>query len=136
PARNFLPSTGRLIALEWPKGEGVRVDAGIERGGEVTPYYDPMIAKLIVHAPTRDKALDKLALALEQSTVIGPHNNVGFLAALARAREFRSGNFDTAFIDRHLNELVSRAGDPDNAAIAAAAEHMLLSEQARTGTST
>src|SRR5690349_11209189 len=135
PARNFLPSTGKLIALDWPSGEGVRVDTGIEAGGEVTPFYDPMIAKLIVHAPTRDKALDKLAGALEQSTVIGPHNNVVFLAALARARDFRSGKFDTSFIDRHLRELAAPADTPDNAAIAAAAERFFLSEQARTAAS-
>jgi len=133
PARNFLPSTGKLIALDWARGGGIRVDTGIEAGGEVTPFYDPMIAKLIVHGPTRDKALDGLALALEQSTVIGPHNNVGFLAALARAQEFRNGNFDTGFIDRHLNELIALADKPDYAAIAAAAEQFFLSEQARTG---
>jgi 3-methylcrotonyl-CoA carboxylase alpha subunit len=121
--------------LQIPSGPGVRWDGGIATGSDVTLHYDPMLAKLIVHAPTRDKALDKLAAALEQSTVIGPHNNVGFLAALARAREFRSGKFDTSFIDQHLSELVAPAGEPDNAAIAAAAERLFLSEQARTGAS-
>jgi 3-methylcrotonyl-CoA carboxylase alpha subunit len=131
PARNFLPSTGRLIALEWPEGDGIRIDAGVEAGDEVTPFYDPMIAKLIVHAPVRDKALDKLAAALDQSTVIGPRNNVGFLAALARAQEFRSGTFDTSLIDRHSAELIAPAAEPADAAIAAAAEKFFLSEQAK-----
>jgi 3-methylcrotonyl-CoA carboxylase alpha subunit len=131
PARGFLPSTGKLTALQWPNGEGVRIDTGVEAGGEVSPFYDPMIAKMIVHAPTRDKALDKLAGALDQSVVIGPRNNVGFLAALARAKGFRSGQFDTGFIDQHLDELVVRTGDVDKGAVALAAERLLLADQAR-----
>ena len=64
PARGFLPSTGTLLALQFP--DGVRVDTGVEQGSAITPYYDPMIAKMIAHAPTREAALDKLAAALEQ----------------------------------------------------------------------
>ena len=131
PARGFLPSTGKLVALQWPQGEGVRIDTGVEAGGEVSPFYDPMIAKMIAHAPTRDKALDTIAGALDQSVVVGPRNNVGFLAALARAKGFRSGKFDTGFIDQHLAELVPPAGDVDNAAVALAAERLLLADQAR-----
>jgi 3-methylcrotonyl-CoA carboxylase alpha subunit len=131
PARGFLPSTGKLSALEWPKGEGVRVDTGVESGGEVSPFYDPMIAKMIVHAPTREKALDNLAAALDQSIVVGPRNNVGFLAALARAKGFRGGQFDTGFIDQHIGELVQPADAIDKAAVALAAERLLLADQAR-----
>jgi 3-methylcrotonyl-CoA carboxylase alpha subunit len=131
PARGFLPSTGKLVALQWPQGEAVRIDTGVEAGGEVSPFYDPMIAKMIVHAPTREKALDRLADALEQSVVVGPRNNVGFLAALARAKEFRDGHFDTGFIDQHLSDLVSPAGGVDNAAVAAAAERLLFAERAK-----
>ena len=61
PERGFLPSTGRLIALKFPKAEGLRIDTGVEAGSEVTPFYDPMIAKLIVHGKSRDEALDRLA---------------------------------------------------------------------------
>ena len=61
PERGFLPSTGRLIALQFPKTDSLRVDSGVETGSEVSPFYDPMIAKLIVHAKTRDEALDRLA---------------------------------------------------------------------------
>ena len=131
PARGFLPSTGKLVVLQWPQGEGVRIDTGVEAGGEVSPFYDPMIAKMIVHAPTREKALDKLAGALDQSVVIGPRSNVGFLAALARAKDFRSGQFDTGFIDQHIAELVHPPGDVDKAAVALAAERLLLADQAR-----
>jgi 3-methylcrotonyl-CoA carboxylase alpha subunit len=131
PARGFLPSTGRLTVLEWPNGEGVRIDTGVESGGEVSPFYDPMIAKMIVHAPAREKALDNLATALDQSVVVGPRSNVGFLAALARAKDFRAGRFDTGFIDQHLAELLPSAGALDKAAMALAAERLLLAEQAR-----
>ena len=125
PAHGFLPSTGRLVALEWPDEPGVRIDTGVESGAEVTPYYDPMIAKVIAHAPTRTEALDRLARALEQSVVIGPRTNVAFLAALCRAAEFRGGAFDTGFIDRHLDTLVPKAGEADRGAIAAAAQALV-----------
>jgi 3-methylcrotonyl-CoA carboxylase alpha subunit len=131
PSRGFLPSTGKLTVLEWPQGEGVRIDTGVESGGEVSPFYDPMIAKMIVHAPSRETALDNLAAALDRSIVIGPRNNVGFLATLARAPDFRRGQFDTGFIDQHLGELVHPAGELDKAAVALAAERLLLADQAR-----
>ncbi|HVV78502.1 MAG TPA: biotin carboxylase N-terminal domain-containing protein [Pseudolabrys sp.] len=131
PARGFLPSTGKLTVLEWPKDEGVRIDTGVESGGEVSPFYDPMIAKMIVHSPTREKALDNLGIALDQSVVVGPRSNVGFLASLARAKDFRAGRFDTGFIDQHLSELLPSAGTLDKAAMALAAERLLLAEQAR-----
>jgi 3-methylcrotonyl-CoA carboxylase alpha subunit len=86
---------------------------------------------MIVHAPARDKALDNLASALDQSVVVGPRSNVGFLAALARAKDFRAGRFDTGFIDQHLAELLPSAGALDKAAMALAAERLLLKEQAR-----
>src|SRR6478672_11399318 len=105
PEREFLPSTGRLIALRFPRNEGLRVDSGVDAGSEVSPFYDPMIAKLIVHAKTRDDALDRLARALEQTVLVGPRSNAGFLAALCRAPGFRKGQFDTGFIERNLVDL-------------------------------
>ena len=84
PENGFLPSTGRIVALELPAD--IRVDSGVEAGGEVTPYYDAMIAKLIAHAPTREAALDRLAAALDRTVIAGPRSNVAFLAALCRAR--------------------------------------------------
>jgi len=129
PPRGFLPSTGKLIAVQWPQGEGLRIDTGVETGAEVTPFYDPMIAKLIAHAPTRKAALDRLADALDKSVVVGPRSNVGFLAALCRASEFRAGHFDTGFIDRHLAELVPPAGGLDRGAVALAAQRLLQGER-------
>ena len=85
PARGFLPSTGTLLALQFP--DGVRVDTGVEQGSAITPYYDPMIAKMIAHAPTREAALDKLAAALERTVAAGPHTNLALArGALPRRR--------------------------------------------------
>ena len=95
PERGFLPSTGALVALKFP--EGVRVDTGVEQGSAISPYYDPMIAKMIAHAPTREAALDRLAQALDRTVAAGPRTNLGFLADLCRAEPFRKGAFDTGF---------------------------------------
>jgi 3-methylcrotonyl-CoA carboxylase alpha subunit len=105
PEHGFLPSTGKLVALELPTGDGIRVDTGVEEGSEVTPFYDPMIAKVIAHADTREAALDRLASALDRTIVAGPRSNVAFLAALCRAGDFRAGTFDTGFIERNLAAL-------------------------------
>jgi len=131
PERGFLPSTGRLVALSFPQGEGLRIDSGVEAGDAVTPFYDPMIAKVIAHAPTRDGALDILADALERTVVAGPRSNAGFLAALARADGFRGGDFDTGFIDRNLAALGATPQGLDRAAAAAGARSLIERERAR-----
>jgi 3-methylcrotonyl-CoA carboxylase alpha subunit len=131
PARGFLPSTGTLLALRFP--EGMRVDTGVEQGGAITPHYDPMIAKMIAHAPTREAALDKLASALEHTIAAGPHTNLALLAALCRAGEFRAGKFDTGFIERNMTTL--GVGNPDRAAAAFGAAELLARETARIGES-
>jgi 3-methylcrotonyl-CoA carboxylase alpha subunit len=116
PENGFLPSTGRIVALELP--DDIRVDRGVEAGGEVTPYYDPMIAKLIAHEATREAALERLAEALDRTLLAGPRSNVGFLAALCRSGEFRQGKVDTGFIDRNLAALGAAAHGIDRAAAA------------------
>jgi 3-methylcrotonyl-CoA carboxylase alpha subunit len=123
PENGFLPSTGRIVAMELP-GD-IRVDRGVEAGGEVTPYYDAMIAKLIVHAPTREAALDRLAGALDHTLVAGPRSNVAFLAGLCRASEFRQGKVDTGFIDRNLAALGAVPHGLDRAAAALGVAHLL-----------
>ena len=90
PERNFLPSTGTLAALEFPKGEGLRVDTGVEAGSVVSPYYDPMIAKVIAHGRDRGEALARLAAALGETVVVGPRSNAAFLSRLASHPEFRA----------------------------------------------
>jgi 3-methylcrotonyl-CoA carboxylase alpha subunit len=131
PERGFLPSTGRLIALQFPSGEGLRVDTGVAAGDEVTPFYDPMIAKLIAHGRNREQALSVLANALDATIVAGPRSNAGFLAALCRAPEFREGSFDTGFIDAHLDALGASPQGMDKAAAALGARELLTRERSR-----
>ena len=111
-----MPSTGPIVGLQLP-GD-VRVESGVEAGGEVTPFYDPMIAKLIVHEPTREAALDRMTNALDQTLVAGVRSNIAFLGALCRAESFREGKVDTGFIDRNLAALGAVPHDPDHAAAA------------------
>ena len=135
PERGFLPSTGKLIALEFPKAAGLRVDSGVEAGDEVTPFYDPMIAKLIAHGATREQTLATLATALDNTIVIGPRSNAGFLAALCRAPDFCAGIFDTGFIEHHLESLGATRQPLDRAAAAAGARELLARESARIASS-
>lgn len=132
PERGFLPSTGKLSTLEFPAGEGVRVDAGVEAGSEVSPYYDPMIAKVIAHGEDREEALARLAAALGETVVVGPHANAAFLKALVSHPEFRAGRFDTGFIDRHLAALTRIDPQAEAAAIGAAVEALLAPQPRET----
>ncbi|WP_367278290.1 biotin carboxylase N-terminal domain-containing protein [uncultured Alsobacter sp.] len=131
PEKGFLPSTGRLWALRFPKGEGIRVDTGVEQGSAVTPWYDPMIAKIIAHGATRDEALDRLSAALGDTLVAGPRSNAAFLRRLADAPGFRSGAFDTGFIERNLEALGAVPHPVDPAAVAAAALALVSAERSR-----
>lgn len=101
PAVGFLPQTGRLLAFEPPQEQGLRVDAGVATGSEVSPYFDPMIAKFIAHAPTRQEAAAKLARALDHTTVFGLTTNREFLAAVLRHPAFLAGETTTRFLERH-----------------------------------
>ncbi len=118
PDRGFLPSTGRLEVLELAGGDGIRVDSGVREGDVVTPFYDPMIAKIIAHGASRDEALDRLAQALDESLVAGPRTNLGFLRRLTQDEGFRSGAFDTGLIDARIESLIAR---PEGAVEAATA---------------
>ena len=105
PEKGFLPSTGKLWALKLPQGEGIRVDAGVEEGGEVSPHYDPMIAKIIAYGDTRREALDRLTLALKSAVAAGPKTNLAFLAKLINDPGFRREKLDTGLIERNLESL-------------------------------
>ena len=103
PAMQFAPSTGRLTTLSLPGG--LRIDSGVAEGDAVTPYYDPMIAKLIVHAPDRETALARLATALDHVAVEGVQTNRTFLVALVRNPEFGQMQVHTRWIDGRIDEL-------------------------------
>ena len=99
PFRNFLPSTGRLIRYIPPaENDGVRVDTGVYEGGEISMYYDSMIAKLIVHGATRDQAIAKMRDALNAFVIRGVSSNIAFQSALMQHPRFQSGKFNTGFI--------------------------------------
>jgi propionyl-CoA carboxylase alpha chain len=99
PFRGFLPSTGRLVRYEPPpETEGVRVDTGVEEGGEISVHYDPMIAKLIAGGATREEAAARLRTALDRFVIRGVQHNISFLAALARHPRFEAGRLSTALI--------------------------------------
>jgi 3-methylcrotonyl-CoA carboxylase alpha subunit len=111
--------------LRLPAEQGVRVDSGVEEGGEVTPFYDPMIAKIIAHGASRDEALDRLSKALAETLVAGPRVNAAFLKALCDSKEFRAGAFDTGFIDARLGELGAGPRAVDLFAVLKGAERLL-----------
>src|SRR5205807_2687564 len=103
PFRNFLPSTGRLVTYRPPPeqaddGVTVRNDTGVYEGGEISIWYDPLIAKLITHAPTRDGAIEAQAHALDAFVIDGIRHNIPFLAVLMQHTRFRAGRLSTGFI--------------------------------------
>ncbi len=99
PYRGFLPSTGRLVRYNPPvEDDGVRVDDGVAEGGEVSIYYDPMIAKLITYGDTRAEAIDRQILALDQFEIQGLGHNIDFLSAIMQHPRFREGELTTGFI--------------------------------------
>ena len=103
PVRNFLPSTGRLVRFQPPElgtvdGITTRLDTGVEEGGEISVYYDPMIAKLITHAPKRIEAIEEMGRALDAFAIDGFRHNIPFLAVLMRNERWREGRLSTKFI--------------------------------------
>lgn len=102
PRHNFLPQTGTIEAWAYPERDGIRVDHGIAPGQVVSPFYDPMIAKVIAWGESRDDACRKLASAVEDSTLLGLNNNKLFLKNILRHPEFIAGNATTAFIEQHF----------------------------------
>jgi acetyl-CoA carboxylase biotin carboxylase subunit len=100
PARGFLPQAGRLLRYREPRWPGVRVDSGVAEGDEVSVYYDPMIAKVIATAETRDLAIARLIAALRECSIAGVETNLPFLISLLELRAFREGGIDTGFLDR------------------------------------
>jgi propionyl-CoA carboxylase alpha chain/3-methylcrotonyl-CoA carboxylase alpha subunit len=107
PATGFLPSTGPLIHFRLPEGD-VRVDSAVEEGGEVTPFYDPMIAKLIAHGADREDAAHRLAEACRLVEVYPVRTNAAFLARCASDPDFIDGAVDTGFIEARLEDLIER----------------------------
>jgi 3-methylcrotonyl-CoA carboxylase alpha subunit len=142
PARGFLPSTGTLKHLRMPQGveftisstdspgsrAPVRIDSGVREGDTITPFYDPMIAKLIVHGATRAEALARMSRALRACEVVGPHTNVEFLQRIVASEPFSSGDLDTGLIERHHDALFAPVKKPFREALALACAALLTRE--------
>jgi 3-methylcrotonyl-CoA carboxylase alpha subunit len=107
PAKKFMPSPGRIERFRPPQGDWIRVDAGYREGDTITPFYDPMVAKVIVHAPTRDEAREKLMAALRAFELQGIRNNKEFLIACLADEAFAAGDVSTSFIDQRLENLLA-----------------------------
>jgi 3-methylcrotonyl-CoA carboxylase alpha subunit len=133
PARDFLPAVGTLTHLRQPRElpGRVRVDAGVSQGDQITPNYDPMIAKLIVWSEDRPAAVRQMAAALAEYEVVGVTTNLGLLRAIAAHPAFAAGELDTGFIARHATDLMAAPPETDesDAAVWAAAALTVIDDQ-------
>jgi acetyl-CoA carboxylase, biotin carboxylase subunit len=135
PLNNFLPDTGKLEMYQPPKGPGVRVDDGYEEGMDIPIFYDPMIAKLIAHGSTRDEAIDRLRRAIDEYYVKGIKTTLQFGKWAVNADAFRSGNYDTKFIEKYFKpELLSESND-DAEEVAALLSSIVWEKNGATKTS-
>ena len=121
PTNGFLPSTGRVEYLHVPSGPGVRWDGGIETGSEIGLYYDPMLAKLIVHAPTRELAVARMRRALLELTIDGVETSRGFHLRVMDHPAFKSGDITIQWLEQTLPELTRPVSDPSALRLAAIA---------------
>jgi acetyl-CoA carboxylase biotin carboxylase subunit len=119
PANGFLPSTGHITYLHVPAGPGVRWDSGVEVGSEVGLFYDPMLAKLIVHAPTREAAIERMRRALLELTVEGVETSRDFHLRVMEDPEYRRGAVDIQWLEQRLASLVESAPPPATERLAA-----------------
>jgi acetyl-CoA carboxylase biotin carboxylase subunit len=106
PANNFLPDIGTLTTYKRPQGHGIRVDDGFEQGMAIPFYYDPMIAKMICHDETREKAINKTIRAIDEYEITGLETTLGFCKFVMNHEAFRSGNFDTKFVENYFTPAV------------------------------
>jgi acetyl-CoA carboxylase, biotin carboxylase subunit len=129
PANNFLPDIGTLTTYQIPKGNGVRVDDGFEQGMAIPFYYDPMIAKLVCHASDRNTAIDKLIRALNEYDITGVETTMGFCKFAIDHEAFRSGNFDTNFVNKYFTpDLLQASANQETEMIAVALTALITGE--------
>jgi acetyl-CoA carboxylase, biotin carboxylase subunit len=131
PANSFLPSTGRIELLELPSGPGVRWDGGVAVGSEVGLHYDPMLAKLIVHAHSRDAAIDRMRRALVELRIVGLETSVPFHLRVMEEPDFRAGRIDIRYLETHEEYLARDPRSTDELEAAAVAAAILEHQSAR-----
>nr|MBP9899774.1 acetyl-CoA carboxylase biotin carboxylase subunit [Gemmatimonadales bacterium] len=129
PTNQLLPSAGRISWMRAPSGPGVRWESGVEAGSEVTLHYDSMLAKLIVHAPTRPMAIEAMRRALDELVIVGVATNAAFHRRLLADPDFVSGNIDIQFLERRPDLLTAPESDAEVRRLAVAVA--LLEEQRR-----
>jgi len=103
PFNNFMPSTGRIVTLAEPTGPGVRVDSGVYEGCEITPYYDPLIAKVITWGESRGEAILRMRRALEEFRIVGIQTTIPLHQAILNSTHFLAGYFDTKFLEERFS---------------------------------
>jgi acetyl/propionyl-CoA carboxylase alpha subunit len=130
PEENFRPSTGTIEIFEPPVGPGIRLDSGVGKGSTVSYHFDPMLAKLIVCAPSREAAIDRMKRALGDFVLLGVRNNIEFLQRVISSDDFAAGKLDTGFLDRH-RELFEISHDVPPEAILAASLPLPLGDGSR-----
>ncbi len=133
PLNNFLPDTGKLEIYQPPKGPGVRVDDGYEEGMDIPIYYDPMIAKLIAYAATREEAIERLCRAIDEYYIKGIKTTLAFGKWAVRNEHFRSGNFDTKFIDNYYKPEYLIAEDREAEEVAALLSAIVWEKSKKAG---
>jgi acetyl/propionyl-CoA carboxylase alpha subunit len=111
PAAGFLPSPGRILLAREPRGPGIRCDSGIATGCEVPEHYDPILAKVIAHAPDRDAAIARMARALEECVVLGVATPVELLLDVLASEPFRAGRTHTGFLEEHFGSWRPETGE-------------------------
>lgn len=127
PANNFLPDIGTLETYVRPQGHGIRVDDGFEQGMNIPFYYDPMIAKLICHAETREAAIEKMIRAIKDYHITGLETTLGFCDFVMKHEAFRSGNFDTKFVESYFKpEVLAAKPNEEEELLAAALSSVIL----------
>ncbi|MBL0744393.1 acetyl-CoA carboxylase biotin carboxylase subunit [Chryseolinea lacunae] len=129
PANNFLPDIGTLKTYNRPQGIGVRVDDGFEQGMDIPFYYDPMIAKLICYADTRANAIEKMIRAIREYDITGLQTTLGFCLFVMQHEAFRSGNFDTRFVENYFTPAVLQQNPVAEEEMIAAALAVMLQQQ-------
>jgi 3-methylcrotonyl-CoA carboxylase alpha subunit len=130
PSNDMLPATGTIAHWSLPEGPGVRVDAGVAAASEVSHYYDPMLAKLIVFGSDRSSAIARLERTLEECVIDGVRTNLPLLLWIARDDAFRAGETTTSFLDRRLDESIFARTEPPNEAVLLAAAALLVDGRA------
>ncbi|MGD8979388.1 MAG: acetyl-CoA carboxylase biotin carboxylase subunit, partial [candidate division WOR-3 bacterium] len=131
PLNNFAPSTGKIIELIEPGGIGVRVDSGIYEGFDVPIYYDPLIAKLLCWATTRQNAIMRVKRALSEYTIRGIQTSIPFHLLVMDHPKFVAGEYDTTFIDKVLGKIEYKKKNPEVAAVSAVLAKLISKERAR-----